>query len=337
MSFLFILFIFTCFSCSKDNENKEDNIDKTAKSTDDGPKKEINVSKSNDDSQLVDLHKEIEKMIEKLENLKEENKRLKDELVDAQHNLKEKDDKILMNEDVIKKRKENENSLFLYISVLSLFLAFIFVLLSILFIKIAKRKMDLEKLARVSKELQNKIKNIETSKHSSKIDSFSSSLSKSSLFGTSKLSEDAISSLKSDEPKEDTEEAPSFDLISSLYNDKKSRDERKISGEADVFLDIAQLIYIKMQRNEKITTVILEKQGTWRNSMFVLIGQSLYLNFYSYNETRPFSLESKETEELMHLIYDIEGVGNVIRCEPAIVNIIHGNYSIITKGKLLLA
>jgi len=353
---LFLFFFLTYVSCSKDNEDKSEckvknseNKDNVAIEKIDDPeiksevainnkenpesKEEVPIKKtdnpeSKEESKQSDLQKKLEISIAELEKLREE-------LKNANSQLKEKDNMILMNEDVIKKRQENEDSLFWFVGVLFLLITITFFLFLIIYINISKRKALLETLVHMNKKLQNKIKSIE-SEYSSNINrsTFKSSTLESSLFGASKINEESDFSMEYNQRQKIETKTFSPDFISLLYNDKKGRDARKMSG--DIFLDIAQVMYMKMQRNERITSVILEKQGTWRNSMFVLIGKSLYLNFHSYNETRSFCLESVETEELMHLIYDIEGEGNIIKCEPAIVSITKGSYSVITKGKLLL-
>jgi len=217
------------------------------------------------------------------------------------------------------------------------FLIIHLLLLFLLFIKLGMRKSEIRELFNITRKLQEKIKELETKSSSVNKDSslFSSSTLGSSMFNEGHRVGMPLQPAK--QPAEKKPPAPPPDLISPLYADKKGRDERKVSGESDVFLDIASVMYTKMQRNEHITSVLLEKQGTWRNSMFVLSGQSLYINFHLYNETRSFSFETENVGKLLQLIYDVQGEGKVITCTPATVNVTSDGYYVMKKGKLILA
>lgn len=228
-----------------------------------------------------------------------------------------------------------DSSLLIMIGVVC-FLIIHLLLLFLLFVKLGMRKSEIRELFNITGKLQEKIKELESK--SSSVNKGSSLFASSTLNSSSSMFSDRMGiPLQPAKPAEEKPPAPPPDLISPLYADKKGRDERKVSGESDVFLDIASVMYTKMQRNEHITSVILEKQGTWRNSMFVLSGQSLYINFHLYNETRPFSFETENVGKLLQLIYDVQGKGKVITCSPATVNVTSDGYHVMKKGKLILA
>ena len=96
---------------------------------------------------------------------------------------------------------------------------------------------------------------------------------------------------------------------------------------------------MQIQRNETVRAILLEKTGTWINSKFVLKGEYLYLNFNFYNETRQFSFEYREDEQLLRKMYAIAGniPGNIIECSPAKVVKGAEGYQVVKQGKLLLS
>lgn len=128
-------------------------------------------------------------------------------------------------------------------------------------------------------------------------------------------------------------------VISSLYNNKNERDIWREKREDVEFLNIAAKVFMQIQRNETVRAILLEKTGTWINSKFVLKGEYLYLNFNFYNETRQFSFEYREDEQLLRKMYAIVGniPGNIIECSPAKVVKGAEGYQVVKQGKLLLS
>jgi len=137
------------------------------------------------------------------------------------------------------------------------------------------------------------------------------------------------------EKKEIIEKLP---IISSLYRNKNERTVWREKKEDVEFLNIAAKVFMQMQRNETIKAIVLEKNGTWLNSKFMLKGEYLYFNFNFYNELRPFSFEYREDEQLLRKMYAIEGniPGNIIECSPAKVMKGAEGYQVVKQGKLLL-
>ena len=126
-------------------------------------------------------------------------------------------------------------------------------------------------------------------------------------------------------------------IISVEYTDKIKRDERKASGENFIFLDFSQKLFMQIQRREK-ATLLLDAMGTWRNSLFVLIGQHLYINFNRYNENKMLEPSNRTEEILLCAIYSMQGKmpSYILECRPAGVVKNGNSWQILKKGGLLL-
>ena len=125
------------------------------------------------------------------------------------------------------------------------------------------------------------------------------------------------------------------DDISLLFNSSEKREKRYNSDTDDVFLDVSTSIIERMTMGEKIS-IILEKRGSPRTAMFVLVKDKLYLNFYNYNETNALI---KEKEKIILMTYYInEGClpGYIKICDAATVTQRGGRYTIETRGNLEL-
>lgn len=132
-----------------------------------------------------------------------------------------------------------------------------------------------------------------------------------------------------------------LDTISPLYSSLAEREKRWEEAGNDVFLDIAQNVFVRIQRGERLSTssVFLEKAGTWRNSQFVLIGQQLYFNFYLYNEKKELAPDSPHMERILMEMYDIQGSlpGAIQRCLPAQVVFSKNGYALTGKGMVVIS
>lgn len=130
------------------------------------------------------------------------------------------------------------------------------------------------------------------------------------------------------------------DTISPLYSAPAERAKRRDEAPGDIFLDISQSIFTRVQRRERISfsSVLLEEEGTWRNSQFVLIGQQLYFNFYFYNETKELSADSPQMERVLAEMYTIQGTlpGSIQRCVPAKVIRNKTGYTVAGKGLVVI-
>lgn len=130
------------------------------------------------------------------------------------------------------------------------------------------------------------------------------------------------------------------DTISPLYSTLAEREKRLDEAPGDIFLDISQSVFTRVQRGERLllSSLLLEQQGTWRNSMFVLIGQQLYFNFYFYNETKELSADSPQMERVLAEMYTIQGTlpGSIQRCVPAKVIRNKTGYTVAGKGLVVI-
>lgn len=130
------------------------------------------------------------------------------------------------------------------------------------------------------------------------------------------------------------------DTISPLYSALAEREKRLDEAPGDIFLDISQSVFTRVQRGERLSlsSLLLEQQGTWRNSMFVLVGQFLYFNFHYYNEKKEFAADSPQTERILMEIYDFEGSlpGYIKRCSPAKVQKSGNGYTVTSKGTVVI-
>jgi len=126
-------------------------------------------------------------------------------------------------------------------------------------------------------------------------------------------------------------------IISIEYTDKARRDARRASGENLIFLDISQKLYLQVQRGEK-ATLLLDAVGTWRNSLFVLMGQYLYVNFHLYNEKRILEPETHIEKSFLILAYQMQGTmpSHIIKCQPATAVKSGESWQIVKKGWLFL-
>lgn len=321
----FIIFLLSCASSVQDKEENAKEPD-SAEMVTNTNERNTNNNYEGESNTVRYLKKERKELKEKINKLEKRNEALKKELKKTNILLSEKTSDI---KNWKKELGEVNWMIAPYIGGLLAFLFLTFLLILIAFIKLSRRKRSVLELTCTMEKLDAKIKGIEF-EHSSKVNRNSPGMPG---FG-GKV--EADSSAQFERLKEVEKPIPPPDLISPLYNDKRRREERKMSVEDDIFLDIAQVIYTQMQRGERITSVLLDRQGTWRNSMFILTGQSLYINFHSYNEAHPFVLDFVETEQLINLIYELEGEGNIIKCEPATVNMVRNGYCVVKKGRLLL-
>ena len=130
------------------------------------------------------------------------------------------------------------------------------------------------------------------------------------------------------------------DAISPLYSAPEQRRKRRDEAVNDLFLDISQSVFTRVQRGERLSLslLLLEHQGTCWNSMFVLIGQFLYFNFYFYNETKELSADSPQMERVLAEMYTIQGTlpGSIQRCVPAKVSRNKTGYTVAGKGLVVI-
>lgn len=133
---------------------------------------------------------------------------------------------------------------------------------------------------------------------------------------------------------------PPPDTISPLYSAPAERAKRRDEAPGDIFLDISQSVFTRVQRGERLSlsSVLLEEEGTWRNSQFVLIGQQLYFNFYFYNESKELSADSPQIERVLAEMYTIQGTlpGAIQRCVPAKVIRNKTGYTVADKGLVVI-
>ena len=133
---------------------------------------------------------------------------------------------------------------------------------------------------------------------------------------------------------------PPPDTISPLYSAPAERAKRRDEAPGDIFLDISQTVFTRVQRGERLSlsSVLLEEEGTWRNSQFVLIGQQLYFNFYFYNESKELSADSPQIERVLAEMYTIQGTlpGAIQRCVPAKVIRNKTGYTVADKGLVVI-
>ena len=126
-------------------------------------------------------------------------------------------------------------------------------------------------------------------------------------------------------------------IISIEYTDKNKRDERKMSNENFIFLDISQKLFLQKQRGEKLT-LLLDAMGTWKNSLFVLIGQYLYVNFHLYNENKILDADTELEKNFLRVIYSIHGEipSYILSCQPAKVIKKGESWVVVKRGALVL-
>jgi len=134
----------------------------------------------------------------------------------------------------------------------------------------------------------------------------------------------------------------SIDEITPLYQSKELREQRINKSKGDIFLVISKAVFEHKYRGGKISlpSVILEEGGSRVSAMFILTkNMNLYLNFYLYNETKKLKDLTRDVEDILKMIYQVEGNidGFVKKCLPAKVSKIDNTYEIAETGRLLVS
>lgn len=134
----------------------------------------------------------------------------------------------------------------------------------------------------------------------------------------------------------------SIDEITPLYQSQALREQRIGKPRGDIFLVISSAVFEHKYRGGKISlpSVILEEGGSRVSAMFILTkNMNLYLNFYLYNETKKLKDLTRDVEDILKMIYQVEGNidGFVKKCLPAKVSKIDNTYEIAETGRLLVS
>ncbi len=150
------------------------------------------------------------------------------------------------------------------------------------------------------------------------------------------------SSVSVKRPAEPLKPISSVDEITPLYQSKELREQRMNKSKGDVFLVISRAVFEHRYRGGKtsLSSIILEEGGSRVSAMFILTkDMNLFLNFHLYNETKELKSLTKDIEDILKMIYQVEGniQGFVKRCLPAKVAKVGNTYEIAETGKLLIS
>lgn len=150
------------------------------------------------------------------------------------------------------------------------------------------------------------------------------------------------SSVSVKRPAEPLKPISSVDEITPLYQSKELREQRMNKSKGDIFLVISKAVFEHKYRGGKISlsSIILEEGGSRVSAMFILTkDMNLFLNFHLYNETKELKSLTKDIEDILKMIYQVEGniQGFVKRCLPAKVSKVGNTYEIAETGKLLIS
>lgn len=150
------------------------------------------------------------------------------------------------------------------------------------------------------------------------------------------------SSVSVKRPAEPFKPISSVDEITPLYQSKELREQRMNRSKGDIFLVISKTVFEHKYRGGKISlsSIILEEGGSRVSAMFILTkDMNLFLNFHLYNEAKELKGLTKDIEDILKMIYQVEGniQGFVKRCLPAKVSKVGNTYEIAETGKLLIS
>lgn len=150
------------------------------------------------------------------------------------------------------------------------------------------------------------------------------------------------SSVSVKRPAEPLKPISSVDEITPLYQSKELREQRMNKSKGDIFLVISKAVFEHKYRGCKISlsSIILEEGGSRVSAMFILTkDMNLFLNFHLYNEAKELKGLTKDIEDILKMIYQVEGniQGFVKKCLPAKVSKVGNTYEIVETGKLLIS
>lgn len=150
------------------------------------------------------------------------------------------------------------------------------------------------------------------------------------------------SSVSVKRPAEPFKPISSVDEITPLYQSKELREQRMNRSKGDIFLVISKTVFEHKYRGGKISlsSIILEEGGSRVSAMFILTkDMNLFLNFHLYNEAKELKGLTKDIEDILKMIYQVEGniQGFVKKCLPAKVSKVGNTYEIAETGKLLIS
>ena len=128
--------------------------------------------------------------------------------------------------------------------------------------------------------------------------------------------------------------SPPQGAIIDEYSDSMAREKYKYT-QGKIYLDVNK--YYKQGRMENHDGInsIFSKSEFSTGSLFILIKDKLYFNFYRYNENK--ELPNTENESvMMEEIFDFrkDKYGRIKWCSPAIVELENGNYVVKHKGSV---
>ena len=168
-------------------------------------------------------------------------------------------------------------------------------------------KERLEKLESENAELKEKLKKLEENK----------------LYGQTTIQH----------PKD--KNTPPEDALIDEYSDSSEREKYKFEGK--IYLNINKDYKQGRMENHDGINSIFSKSEFSTGSLFILIKNKLYFNFYRYNEDKP--LPNSENESvIMGEIFDFKKdmYGRIKWCSPAIVEFENGNYVVKHKGSVCI-
>ena len=128
---------------------------------------------------------------------------------------------------------------------------------------------------------------------------------------------------------------PPEDALIDEYSDSSEREKYKFEGK--IYLNINKDYKQGRMENHDGINSIFSKSEFSTGSLFILIKNKLYFNFYRYNEDKP--LPNSENESvIMWEIFDFKKdmYGRIKWCSPAIVEFENGNYVVKHKGSVCI-
>ena len=128
---------------------------------------------------------------------------------------------------------------------------------------------------------------------------------------------------------------PPEDALIDEYSDSSEREKYKFEGK--IYLNINKDYKQGRMENHDGINSIFSKSEFSTGSLFILIKNKLYFNFYRYNEDKP--LPNSENESvIMGEIFDFKKdmYGRIKWCSPAIVEFENGNYVVKHKGSVCI-
>ena len=128
---------------------------------------------------------------------------------------------------------------------------------------------------------------------------------------------------------------PPEDALIDEYSDSSEREKYKFEGK--IYLNINKDYKQGRMENHDGINSIFSKSEFSTGSLFILIKNKLYFNFYRYNEDKPLP-DSENESVIMGEIFDFKKdmYGRIKWCSPAIVEFENGNYVVKHKGSVCI-